>query len=207
LFCGFPIFNLPMVSKHAWFFRFTRLLSLTILHTQTTGATQRRVMQQHLCLWLRWAGLVMLAFVLWAPRTAAAGQDSIISSSSLLEPPPPTPVPHTHQYNETLVCQFVDLCGTYSVLAWLCLSNCPCVAYFLRVPFLTFYAPPHPPSALSPHAKPTASPTFCPYIRFLYQSLALPLISPLFLSFPSNQVVPIAASTAVTPVLPGRPST
>jgi len=121
-------------------------------------------MQQPRCLWLRWGGLVMLAFVLWTPRTATAGQDSIISSSSLLEPP--TPVPHTHQYNETLAYQFVDLCGTFLMPVWLYLSWCPCLAYFcvclssmfmlhlvLPPPYLPMPSP--PPAA--PHSTSTSA--------------------------------------------------
>lgn len=176
-------------------------LALIILHTQTTGAPRRHTMQQPRCLWLRWVGLVMLAFVLWAPRTATAEQDSHGSIGSLLEPPPPTPGLQSHQYNETLAYQFVDLCGTYSVLAWLCLSRCPSLAC---------PSPPHLCStssslALSPRAKPTIrqSSYSCSYQSCLCRS-SHALSHP---HSPITQAAPIAASTAVTPVLPDHPST
>lgn len=163
-------------------------------------------MQQPLCLWLRWTGLVMLAFVLWAPRTATAEQDGHSISSLLEPPPPPTPVPHIHQYNETLAYQFVDLCGTYSVPAWLCFCNCPCLAYFCVCLFpLPTYAPPHPPSALFPHAKPTIRQAS--YSCSCHSCLCRSSHALCHPHSPITQAVPTAASTAATPARPGHPST
>lgn len=91
---------------------------------------------------LHWTHRMIVALTLWAQRNAAIGQYRIITSRSPLEPPAPTPAgPQSHQYNETLAYQLVDLCGRSSFLTSVIISKCPLtrISAWRYITFLMFH--------------------------------------------------------------------